>query len=228
MSKGRFIVIEGTDGSGKGTQTELLVEKLKAMNISTQFIDFPRYDQNIYGELVGRYLDAEFGGIDDVSPYLACLPFAGDRMLAKEAIKEWLREGKLVVTNRYVPSNKAHMGAKLPNKERERFYGWLDRLEYKTNGIPKEDLVIFLSVAPEIGQRNVEGKGKRLHLGDKKKDIHEDNLEHLSQTSKIYLEFAKSDPKWALIECTKNGQMRTKDEIHEEILEILKFKGILK
>lgn len=206
--QGRLIVIEGIDGSGKTTQIELLASQGRTL----QIISFPRYENNIYGKLIKRYLEGEFGSIDEVNPYLMALAFAGDRTLAKSQIEKWLSEGKLVLVNRYVASSKAHMGANLPENKREDFFKWLDELEYQTNKLPKENLTILLKVDPKIAQKNIVSTGP---------DIHEENLKHLEQANKIYLSLAKEE-NWTVVDCMRNGLMRSKEEIHQEIRRILK------
>src|SRR3989338_8493628 len=114
MKRGRLIVIEGIDGSGKTTQIELLKEYLASQGVPLEVISFPRYEENIYGRLIKRYLEGEFGSLEKINPYLMACIFAGDRMLAKDQIEQWLSEGKIVIANRYVSSSKAHMGANLP------------------------------------------------------------------------------------------------------------------
>ena len=116
---GKLIVIDGIDGSGKTTQIELLRQYLASQGETLQVISFPRYGENIYVDLIKRYLEGEFGSIDQVDPYLMALAFVGDRALAKPLMDEWLAAGKLVIANRYVSSSKAHMGANLPEEKRE-------------------------------------------------------------------------------------------------------------
>src|SRR3989344_1060715 len=211
--KGLLIVIEGIDGSGKTTQLELLKRSLASRGTPCEAISFPRYGDNIYAELVARYLEGEFGSINDANPYLISLAFAGDRLLAKPQIEKWLSEGKIVLANRYVSANKAHMGAHLPEKEREEFISWLDELEYKTNGMPREDLTILLSVDPKMGQKNVAGRLS---------DLHEENIKHLEEASKIYLSLAKSQNSWYVIDCMKDEEMKSPEDIHQEIIVILR------
>lgn len=217
MKKGLLVVIEGIDGSGKTTQVEFLKEYLASQGLTLQIVSFPRYEDNIYGKLVRRYLKGEFGDLTEVNPYLMALVYAGDRSLAKFQIEKWLDEGKLVLANRYVSSSKAHLGANLPEDKREKFIRWIDELEYKTNGIPKEDLTIFLDVDPKIGQNNV---------SDGLPDLHEDNLKHLTETSKIYLELAKKESDWYIAGCMEKGEMKKKAETHQEIVKILNKKLI--
>ncbi|MBI2601021.1 thymidylate kinase [Candidatus Daviesbacteria bacterium] len=223
--RGYFIVIDGTDGSGKATQIKLLTNSFRQKGIDFETIDFPRYEDNVYGMLIGRYLSGEFGRVDDVNPYLMSLAFAGDRKVAAPKIKKWLDQGKLVITNRYVSSNKAHMGANLSSKERPAFLKWLEELEYKTNEVPKEDLTILLHVDSRLGQQNVDSKHTRNHLKDVKRDIHEASLKHLEEANRIYLELSKTDPSWIVIECMANGSMKSPDKIHDEITEVLQKKA---
>lgn len=206
--KGKLVVFEGTDGSGKATQVKLLSEKLK---VSHELIAFPRYGDNPYADLVKKYLKGEFGEKERISPYIISLAFAGDRALAKTVIEKWLADGKLVIADRYVSSSKAHLSAELSESERQNFINWLDHLEYETNNIPRENLVIFLFVPPEVSQKNITGKVR---------DILEKDLEHQKNTSQIYLELAKN-PKWITINCVKNGKMRSREDIHQEIFDIL-------
>lgn len=210
--QGSLIVIEGIDGSGKTTQVELLTKYLSKKNIPCEVISFPRYEENIYGGLVKRYLEGEFGSISEVNPYLMSLPFAGDRFLAKPLIEQWLNKGKVVIANRYISSSKAHLGANLPEEKREEFMGWLDELEFETNKIPKPDLTILLDVYPEIGQQNVRGEHK---------DIHEQDLEHLQNAYEIYLDLSKAESNWKVVGCMENGKMKDEQDIHKLVLEIL-------
>ncbi|MBI2330442.1 dTMP kinase [Candidatus Daviesbacteria bacterium] len=212
MQKGRLIVIDGIDGSGKSTQVELLKGYLGSKGVPLQTISFPRYEDNTYGKLIKRYLEGEFGGTNQVNPYLMALAYAGDRSLAKPLIEKWLSEGKVVLANRYVSSSKAHMGASLPKEKREEFFKWLDELEYQTNGLPFADLTILLSIDPKIALKNVSGGAP---------DIHEEDLQHLERANQIYLSLAKSGNNWCVVDCMKDGRMKKPANIHQEILQIL-------
>jgi|SRR3989344_1239179 len=211
--KGKLIVIEGIDGAGKTTQIELLKKFLASQGLAWEAISFPRYEDNLYGKLIRRYLEGEFGGISQVNPYLMALAYAGDRVLAKPLIESWLNEGKVVIANRYVSSSKAHLGANLPDTKREEFIRWVRELEYETNRIPKEDLTILLQVDPKLGQKNVQS--------EQQPDIHEDNLPHLEKAGKIYLELSKAEANWVLIDCMQKGKMKSKEETHQEVMEVL-------
>lgn len=220
MQKGLLIVIEGVDGSGKTTQVNLISETLKQKNIPHEVISFPRYADNIYGKLIRRYLEGEFGGTEEVNPYLMACIFAGDRHLAKPLIENFLNEGKVVLANRYVASSKAHMSANLTENKREEFMAWLDELEYQTNKIPKEDLNILLNVDPEIAQKNIRGEKGPVDRSSNK-DIHETSLNHLKTAQGIYLEISKAEQNWKVVECMEGGRMKDKEVIHKLVVEIL-------
>lgn len=225
--RGVLIVLEGTDGSGKATQLKLLVKWLKKQGYKVKTTDFPQYYSSFFGKLVGRFLKGEFGGIHEVSPYLACLPYAGDRFEAKERIEKWLSSGKIVVFNRYFGSQ-AHQLAKLPAKEQLKFLHFLVKMEYEVFGIPREDIVIFLYMPVEIGQRLVDKKGKRSYAGGKKRDIHEASLLHQRKASEVYLRLVKRYPYWVKIDCCdRKGNLRTPEEIHKRILGILERRKVL-
>ena len=137
--RGKLIIIEGADGSGKTVQSELLMQYLKNKNTSARYFNFPRYD-TFYGQTVARFLRGEFGDINQVSPYLASLPYSLDRLSAKTEIADILNRGEIVIANRYATSNLAHQGAKFAEtNERDKYLNWLETMEYKINQIPKED-----------------------------------------------------------------------------------------
>lgn len=216
---GKFIVIEGTDGVGKATQVRLLKEKLDSLGVKHQIIDFPRYEDNAYGKIIRSFLNGEIQKYGGINPYLLTLAYAGDRSLAKDIINGWLKNGDLVIANRYLHSNVAYSIAKLPNEMKEEFIRWNYDLEYQTNGIPKEELVILLYAPPEVAQKNIEQRGK--------KDINEKDIEYQKKVAEAYLYLAKSQSHWVVIDCTKDGQMKSKEEIHREIIKVFKEKAVL-
>lgn len=227
IKKGKFIVIEGTDGSGKGTQIKPLVEYIKTKGQMVQIIDFPRYDDNVWGKLVGRYLKGEFGGLN-IDPHLAALPYVLDRVLAKPLIDGWLEKGNLVIANRYASSNLAFMAAKLPRGQWNSFIGWLEKAEYEENKIPKEDLVMLLNVTPSVSHKNIEKKGKRKYLGEEVKDIHENNLDYQSKVAKVYLHLAKNRSHWRVIQCMDRDKLKDPGVITEMLIETLSKEGFIK
>ncbi|MCX6807106.1 MAG: hypothetical protein NT135_03255 [Candidatus Berkelbacteria bacterium] len=220
MRKGKLIVIDGTDGSGKKTQIDLLHKKLEKEGYKIEKVDFPRYYTSFYGKMVGRYLTGEFGDTYETSPYLTSLLYAGDRLLAKNQIEKWLNQGKIVLTNRYVPANLAHQSAKLAPKERDKFIKWLLELEYKVHKLPKEDVVIFLYVPAVTAQKLLDKKGHRDYLGGFKKDIHERNIKFLIDSENQYKKLVKRY-KWYIIECTQNKKILPREAIADKIWQVV-------
>lgn len=231
MNEGKLIVLEGTDGAGKGTQLTLLVGYLKANHIPYASFDFPQYYKTFFGKWVGKFMGGEFGEgnppAGGVSPYIITIPYAADRWQAKKEIEDALKEGKLVIVNRYATSNAAYQAAKLPKSERQEFIDWNFEMEYNQFGIPKEDLVIFLHVPPSISQELIEQKDKRKYLGNGKKDLYEKDVKLMQEVEKVYLGLAKTYHHWETVECIENGQLLTKEQIHDKVLEILRQKKYL-
>lgn len=223
MSKGLFIMIEGTDGSGKGTQTELLVNHLRAENRPVEVISFPRYGERS-AAMVEDYLNGKFGTAEEVGPYRASIFYAIDRYAAAPQIKQWLDEGKIVIANRYVGSNMAHQGGKIENLgERKNFFAWIFELEYTTFAIPQPEVNIILHVSAEISQQLVDKKTStgREYLNGKKRDIHEDDINHLRAAETSYLEIAQHFPNYTVIECVENEQILPITTIEEKIWQVL-------
>ncbi len=212
--KGGLIVITGPDGCGKKTQTELLVEKFKKYHFPVEAIDFPRYKENFFGKMVGRYLVGEFGDPKKVNPYLASMLYAGDRWESMGQIKKWLDEDKIIVCDRYLGDNFLHQGSKIKDKaEREEFYRWLEKLEYSVYGAVKSFCTFYLNVPLEISLmllEKKEAKGRKDYTGGKK-DGHE-NEKHLSEVRKISEELIRRF-NWTKIDCAPKGELLPKDEI---------------
>ncbi|MCF7795921.1 thymidylate kinase [Patescibacteria group bacterium] len=214
-NRGKLIVICGTDGSGKGTQTKLLVEKLEKVNMKVKMVDFPRYGKKSAG-MVEEYLNGKFGDANEVGPYRGSIFYAIDRYAASFEMKKWLDEGYVVISNRYTSANKGHQAGKIENlEERDKFLDWENNLEYDLFDIPKEDMNIFLYVDPEISQKLVDNKEKRSYT-DKKRDIHEADLNHLKNAANAYKYVAEKE-NWEIINCVKNNKIMSIESIHELI-----------
>jgi dTMP kinase len=222
--QGKFIVFEGTDGSGKTTQVELLRAYLEKKNYSHIAFDFPRYQDTFHAKTIQKYLSGEYGDPTAQNPYLASLAYALDRLTSREEIYYALNDGKIVLANRYIPSNKAHQGAKLLTAKRRDFFAWLDELEYAVNKMPREDLVLFLYTPYEF---SMELSKERNRLIGGKEDLHEKNTKYQENVEKTYLQLAKGRH-WEKIDCISDGRLRTKGDIHKEILAVLKKKGIIR
>lgn len=224
--KGKLVVIDGTDGSGKGTQTELLLKYLDEQKIKNKYIDFPRYYTSFHGKMVGRLMAGEFGSKDSASPYLSSLFYALDRLTARDEIIDWLEEGNTIVANRYTTSSLAFQTARVPKAQREEFLQWLYEMEYKEHKLPKEDLVVFLYVPVEISQKLIEqkaGTAGRRYIKDGKKDINEADIEYQKEVLKLYLELAKRYKHWEVIRCVDSkGKLLSIEKVHAKILVALK------
>lgn len=228
---GKFIVIEGLDGSGKSTQNNLLAQRLKKEGYKVEKIDFPQYGTKSAG-LVEEYLNGKYGSSKEVGPYRASIFYACDRYDASFKIKKWLKEGRIVISDRYVASNIGHQGGKIKNrKEREKFFKWLYDLEYNFFGISRPDFTFILKTSPVFSLKlankitDEEKIAKRkVYLGDSKiRDIHEKDRKHLACALKSYLHIAKIFPKeFKVIECIKKDKLLSPEIIHQKIWEIVK------
>jgi dTMP kinase len=216
-NRGKLIALEGIDGSGKRTQLDLLAHELDARGLATFRISFPRYE-SFCGELVGRYLNGEFGPLGAVDPHLSALLYAGDRLEAKPEIEAALSSGKIVLADRYIGSNMAHQSERVPPERREEFFAWLKRLEYGLYGLPVEDLVVYLRVPVAEAHRLVGLKSARAYT-NLKHDIQEADIRHLEQTAIIYDRLA-TEANWVRIDCTNtvSGALYSPEEIHRDVL----------
>ena len=213
--KGLFIVFDGTDGSGKATQTGLLVKKLNKERHKVEKIDFPQYGKKS-AALVEEYLSGKYGTAERVGPYRASIFYACDRYAASNRIRKWLEDGKIVIANRYVTANMGHQGGKIKKKsERKKYFQWLHDLEYRIFEITKPDINLILHVEASIAQKMALQKRKKSYLKDKKADIHELDLKHLKDAENIYIEISKTIPNIELVECMVNGNLMSKKDVSE-------------
>ena len=226
MKKGLFIVFDGTDGSGKATQTELLVRKLRREGYKVEKIDFPQYEKKS-AALVEEYLNGEYGEANDVGPYRASIFYACDRYAASSQIRKWLKDGKIVIANRYVTANMGHQGGKIKKKaERIKYFRWLSNLEYKIFEIPRPDINLILHVEAGIAQKLALKKRKQSYLKSSKADIHELDLGHLKDAEKIYIEISRTIPHISLIECMENGKLMSRRDVGKLVWnKMVKFLG---
>lgn len=229
MAKGTLIVIDGTDGSGKSTQIGLLIKRLKQDGKKVKLVDFPEYYSNFFGKFIGHCLSEQYYNFVKVHPKIASVLYAADRFESSDRIKKWLKEGNIVVANRYASSNQIHQGGKISNtKKRESFLEWLAEMEYKVFKIPRPDVVFYLSVPIPVVLKLIKERNKiqtRAYLG-KKKDLAEKDVSHLENSRKSALWLADTQKGWIKIECVNKGILDTRENIHEKIYE--KVKKILK
>jgi len=222
--KGKLIVIDGTDGSGKATQVKLLANRLKREGKIIKIVDFPEYYSNFFGKFIGHCLSEQYYNFVKVHPKIASVLYAADRFESKNKIEKWLAEGNIVIANRYASANQIHQGGKIVNtKKRQNFLKWLAEMEYEVFKIPKPDAVFYLSVPIDIVLKLIKernGNGHRKYLGKKKakkEDVHEKDVQFLENSRKSALWLAKTQKNWIKIECVKDGKMETRENIHQKI-----------
>jgi dTMP kinase len=220
--EGKFIVIDGTDGSGKGTQTQLLVEELRTNGYPVEIADFPQYGQRSASMVEDYLINKKYG---QVNPRAASIFYAIDRFDASFKIRQWLSEGKIIISNRYVTANAGHQGGKIADDdERLKYFRWLNDLEYNVFGIPKPDLNLILHVPAEIAQQLAKKKweAQKDYMNGKKTDLHEEDLNHLKNAEKVFLEIAKLFPNTKLVECAPDGNLMSPQEVHNKIWELVR------
>jgi|SRR3989344_2373078 len=230
---GKLIVIDGTDGSGKATQTELLIKHLKKDGHRVKVVDFPDYYANFFGKFIGHCLSEQYYNFVKVHPKIVSVLYAADRFESKDKIKKWLRDGNIVIANRYASANQIHQGGKIANiKKRKGFIKWLAEMEYEVFKIPKPDAVFYLSVPIPVVLQLIKERNKNTHrnyLGKKKAkktDVHEKDVKFLENSRKSALWLSRTQKGWIKIECVKDGAIETRQNIHNKIYE--KIKKIIK
>ncbi len=220
-SPGKLIVLEGLDGSGKSVQYEMLRDRLMTQKLPVVTVDFPNYESSVFGRLVGRYLNGEFGDVYEVSPYVSRFLYAGDRLEAQPTLAAKLQAGHWVLANRYVGSNMAYHSAKLPQPERPAFIAWLKRLEFEANRLPRPDLVLFLHAPVATTHRMVAQKTARSYT-TASHDIHERNRHFLEIVAEQYLWLCQNEPNWYRLDVTDTeGELLPREAIQTRILEVL-------
>lgn len=216
---GKLIVIEGTDGSGKSTQFGLLSEHLQKDNVEFKHLVFPRYSEPS-SALIRMYLGGEFGtNPNDVNAYAASAFYAVDRYASyKMDWGQWYEEGGLILSDRYTTSNAVHQASKEPEDRQGDYLKWLYDFEYDKLGLPSPDLVIYLDVPTDYTERMLRGREQDTNT---KADIHEQDMTYLATCRKTG-RTAAAYYGWKVIDCVRDGQMRTREDIHEEIYKAVK------
>ncbi|MCK4883781.1 MAG: dTMP kinase [Candidatus Diapherotrites archaeon] len=216
--RGTMIVFEGLDSSGKKTQTDLLEKKLKEKNHEVEMIDFPQYDSP-FGQLVGKYLRGEFGSLGELPPEISALLYTADRYQFKDKIESFLKDNKVLIVNRYIQSNMAFQSAFMKSEEKtEKFIDWVKTVESR---LPQADVVVFLDMPVEAVEFLMETRENRDYRKDMKKDIHEEDSTYQKKVRDSYLNVARREKNWVVVECAKkttNGwKIRTPQEIHDDV-----------
>lgn len=214
-----LVVIEGVDGSGKQTQTQLLHDRLKD-NFKIRRLTFPDYNSDT-SALVKMYLGGEFGNKpESVNAYASSSFYAVDRIGGY--LKDWHEDyerGDFILCDRYTTSNAVHQAGKLSGEERDDYLDWLFDYEYRLLGLPKPDLVFFLDVPPEVSRELMKNRNNKI-TGESEKDIHESNADYITKSYENALYVAKKCG-WNVIECVKNGKLRSIEDINDEIYNLV-------
>lgn len=219
---GKLFVIDGTDGSGKQTQFQKLLERLQKENIDYKTVSFPNYDSPS-SSLVKMYLSGEFGkNAKDVSPYIASTFYAADRYATfKTGYQEYYENGGIIFADRYTTANMVHQAGKISDKdERKKFLDWLWDFEFNLYGLPVPTEVFFLNMPVEKSLELIESRENKF-THSQEKDIHESDKNHLIDSYNAACDVAK-DYNWYEIKCIKDGNLRTIEDIHEEIYQEIK------
>ncbi len=219
--KGKLIVIDGTDGSGKATQIAKLHERLFAEAYAVESLDFPQYYENFFGKLIGQGLAGDLGDWTHLHPKIASVIYAADRFESSRKIKNWLLEGKVVLLDRYVSSNQIHQGGKIHNEEERReFLQWLDTMEHEIFKLPRPDLILYLDIPLALSQELLARKDNRASkkYTKGKGDQHENDIVHLHDAKESGLKLIAENNHWERVVCVdENGKLLSIEAIHEKI-----------
>lgn len=220
MSRAKIIVIDGGDNVGKATQADLLMRRLMDEGLNVGKMDFPRYHQNTYGNLIRECLDGKRGDFIALDPKLAATLYAVDRYESKQELTSWLVEERVVVLDRYVSANMLHQGSKIEDPdEREEFLRWLEHVEYEIFGMPRPDLTVYLDVPPDESQKLLEYMEG---LGGKVVDTAEADRLHQAKVAATAQYLSSNRDHWVTVQCMNDGKLRSRDDIHEEVYQAVK------
>ena len=229
------MAIEGIDGSGKGTQAQMLLDRAREMGYTTALLSFPQYQVTQSSKWIAEYLKGDFGELDEVPPFFAGMMFALDRYESKNQIMDSLNEHDLVIMDRYVASNLAYQGARIANDDRSRFVDRLLKLEYEIYGLPKPELTLFLDMPVAFSEFLISERGTRAYTADDeikgataeqvdvplgRYDIHEENTEYLHAVHEMYQRLIQSNDMYPheVINCkNKDGRLRSREDIAREV-----------
>ena len=224
-TKGKLIVIDGTDGSGKATQVALLSARLKKEGHTIKTVDFPEYEKNFFGKFIGECLTDPKYNFKDTHPKMISALYAADRWESSGEICEWLERGYIVIANRYVSANQIHQGGKVHSiKERKEFLIWLDKMEYEIFKIPRPDIVLYLSLPMKIVYRLIaerDNKSVRVYKG-KNQDVHESDHKHLEDSRISALKLVKELNNFKQIDCAPKKELLSREEIHDMVYKEVK------
>ena len=211
-----LVAIEGIDGSGKGTHSGQLVQTLREQGRAVELISFPRYEDTRFGAEIGRFLNGDFGPLDQIHPFLAATLYAGDRFESRDVLQHALEANDVVVLDRYVASSLAHQGVRVDPAARKELMQRICTLEFDTYNLPQADLNILLDVSGVTARKLIAKKSARAYT-DREADLQEENTEYLESVRNVYLQLAAEQTNWQVVECEFNGELRTLDDIAVDI-----------
>ncbi len=213
------MVIEGTDGSGKGTQFKLLVDHFKGLGKKFEEADFPRYYDSPFGKLVGEFLKGEHGPFSKISGYMGALPYMLDEYTwSRNVGRKTLSEGKWVVSNRYYTACLGHQVAKEKGRGKEKMREWLWEVGFNQLGILKPDLVIFLAVDPKVCLELIEKKAGRGYLNGEVRDEAEKSFLHQLGAYRAFLKMCEWKKEWVKVDCMNRGKILSLEEVHKKVV----------
>jgi dTMP kinase len=218
MTKGKIITIEGSDGSGKQTQTSMLVKRAEKAGYNVATMSFPQYDKPT-GKKITEYLGGKFGEPSRVDPIFASKLYAEDRRVVKEEVLNKINSGVNWILDRWIESNMGYQAAKVKEEDRIKIVDWIKQHEIEKNGLPESDFVIYLDLPVKFNQEAMEKQGRI-------KDGHEKNVEYLLKVESVYRWLASKNGNWKAIDCLKDSGpikiRKTENEINDEIWESIK------
>lgn len=214
-----LVAIEGIDGAGKHTQTELLRKRAEAAGLRVAMLSFPRYGETFMARSVADYLNGKFGEMDAMPAQFPALLFAGDRFESRDVIRQMLEENDLLLVDRYTASNLAHQAAKLPPEARDDFIDWLTHVEHGLYALPRADASVYLDVPVDVAAALIARKKPRDYT-DAAADLHEENLDYLAACRDVYAMLAerRHGGPWVAIRCIDEaGAVRAPRAIHADV-----------
>ena len=227
MKRGPLIAIEGIDGTGKGTQAQLLVQALEARGRTVQLFSFPAYQRTLAGSLIGAYLDGQMGPPRQIDSRLTAVLYALDRFELKGSIEQAQKEGVVALCDRYVGSNLAHQAARTPQGGRRALRKMIEDLEFGVFGLPRPDLVVYLDMTDRLAQERIRQKAARAYTAKQMDELEADGA-HLRMALSEYRRQARTSKGWTLVPTvSRGGEPRTREAIHADVVEAIEARGLL-